>query len=129
MKYVIDTSLLIDINRGNVKVLSVLKNKALHAGEPFITSLNFIEYYFGELGKGREVEVLKFLDSFKHLTLTRNSAKLYAELSRKYLKQGKTISAFDLLIAAIAIDNNMTLLTGDSDFEKINELKTEVIMR
>ena len=86
MKYIIDTDVLIDINRGKSKTLLEI-SKRVAAAEGFHTTLfNFIEYYFGELGYGKEKQALAFLKEFKHLTLAESSDKLYAELSRKYEK-------------------------------------------
>jgi predicted nucleic acid-binding protein len=44
-----------------------------------------------------------------------------------YMLNWVKVEAFDLLIASIAIERGATLLTTDMDFEKIEELKKEII--
>jgi len=59
--------------------------------------------------------------------VTKTSVKMYAELDCKYSKKGAKIGLFDLLIAAIAIEHNLTIITTDTDFDKISEIRKIVI--
>ena len=64
---------------------------------------------------------------FSHLTLTKKSAKLFDELDSKYEKLGAKLKPFDLLTAAIAIENGLTLLTMDTDFERLIEVSKIIL--
>lgn len=60
------------------------------------------------------------------LPLTEESAKLSAEIYAKLRQSGKTLDDIDLLIAGIAIENEMTLVTNnDNHFLRVPGLKTE----
>ena len=127
MKYLIDTDVIIDINKGIQPIMGQLSELSERGGEMFVSTFTFIEYYYGELGHGKERQALKFIDQFGLITLVQSSAKLYAELAHKYQKKGKMVSTFDLLTSAIAIDSGCMLLTRDKGFEKISELNKIVL--
>ena len=70
---------------------------------------------------------IDFLAKFQLATLTRSSAKIWAELQKKHLASGKPISAIDLFIASIAIEQGRCLVTKDKDFSKIDNLHRVII--
>jgi len=58
--------------------------------------------------------------------MTENSAKISAELYSTLRKSGNIVDDIDLLIAGIAIDNNMILITNnESHFNRIPGLKID----
>lgn len=60
------------------------------------------------------------------LPLTEESAKLSAEIYAKLRQSGKTLDDIDLLIAGIAIENEMMLVTNnDNHFSRVPGLKIE----
>ena len=103
---------------------SFIKENIKDFDELYITLLSYAEFYQGYAGKQPQVkkECENFLNTFKHLTISEASAKLYAELSYKYAKQGITIEPFDLLITAIAIEHGTKVITTDTDFERMAEV-------
>lgn len=130
MNYVLDTNALIEIRKGNESFAEAVKRiVGSDAKQPFITLMTFSEYYFGCLNADEEgrKDCLNFLNAFGHLSLTKGSAMLYAELTKKYRKLGLSLDAVDMFIAAITADNGMTLLTLDKGFERLTELKKVVI--
>ncbi len=130
MNYVFDTNALIEIRKGNKSFEEAVKRiVGGNANQPFITLITFSEYYFGCLNAGEEgkKDCLNFLNAFRSLSLTKGSAMLYAELTKKYRKLGLSLDAVDMFIAAITADNGMTLLTLDKGFERLEELKKVVI--
>jgi len=50
----------------------------------------------------------------------------YADIHRQ-LCRGQLIGDVDTLVAATALQRNLTLVTTDSDFERVPELKTMVV--
>jgi tRNA(fMet)-specific endonuclease VapC len=55
-----------------------------------------------------------------------NSAKKYVEIKTKLKKSGKIVGDFDMMIASIAITNDLTLVTNNTkDFSNIDGLNTE----
>ena len=58
--------------------------------------------------------------------MTERSAKISAELYSSLRQEGQPLDDIDLLIAGIAIENDMTLVTNnEKHFERIGGLNTE----
>ncbi len=128
MNYVLDTSILISIRKGRASAIEQVK-RLVSEENAHITLLSFSEYYYGALPanpEGRQ-DCLDFLSTFSHLSLTKNSAIIYAALTYKYKKKGLTMDPMDMLTASITIDNDMTLITSDEDFNRVEELKKIMI--
>jgi predicted nucleic acid-binding protein len=51
--------------------------------------------------------------------------RLYGELFKKVRKKGRTLSHVDLVLAALASQFKVTILTADKDFQATPEIKTE----
>jgi len=49
----------------------------------------------------------------------------FANLFQELRSAGQMLAQFDLLIAAIARQNNLTLLSADGDFEPVKGLRVE----
>jgi tRNA(fMet)-specific endonuclease VapC len=49
----------------------------------------------------------------------------FAELFQELRSAGRMLSQFDLLIAAVARQHNLTLLTADHDFQGLSRIKVE----
>ncbi len=124
MAFVLDSNIYIEIERKNKKIideLSKLKEPELVC----ITAPSYSEIYYGLLA-GKKIELKKGLDnlnSFYLLNTTANSAKLFSEIRYELEKSGRMIPLFDILIASIAIDSGMILLTTDEHFKQIPGLK------
>jgi tRNA(fMet)-specific endonuclease VapC len=54
-----------------------------------------------------------------------STAVVFAEIFQELRVVGKMLSQFDLLIAAVARQQKLTLLTADQDFQPVSGLKTE----
>lgn len=70
-----------------------------------------------------ENEVESLLDELENLEADQKSAKKVAELREKYPE----INTFDLMIAGICLANNTDMITKDKDFEKVEELNSQII--
>lgn len=128
MAFVLDTNMYIGIERNDLKVIDQLSR--LNVSERVsITALSYSELYDGLL-KGKQKEFkskLEKLDNINLLNTTKNSSRLFAEIKHKLEKEGKMIPLFDVLIASIVIDHNMTLITADEHFKRIPGLKTIIL--
>jgi predicted nucleic acid-binding protein len=70
------------------------------------------------------VNVRHFLATYHALTLTEPVMLRFAELRAGLRRRGQLISDFDLLIAATALDHDLTLLTFNRrDFQRVPDLK------
>ena len=130
MILVLDTSVIIDMERNNSDTINKIKNLIkLHPSEAKIT---FITYY--EFLKGIEKRKIKnkekatdFINKFEFLNINRKTAEILSELKIKYGSLGIQFSLADLLIAAQVIENQMLLVTEDKNFNKIKELKKVIL--
>lgn len=125
MTLILDTDVLIELYKGNKNIITDITDlMQRHPDNPFITFANFSEFYIGFLKKNREKRehALQFLGMFSILHTTRGSAQLFAEIQHMLEKRGEAIPVLDSLIAAIAMEKNMTLVTRDNHFKKIEHL-------
>jgi len=129
MSLILDTSILIRLQKGDsvVKKELELLSKRFPA-TPSITFINTFEYLIGiRLWTKRKTDAIKFLENFNIVNTTEKTPETMSSLKLKYDKEGKVFSLSDLIIASLSIENGMVLVTSDSDFKNIKELKLEFI--
>ena len=124
LSFVIDTNILIEIEKNNKAILSKLEKLDLAKDDLYITSPTYSEFYFGIMGGNKEnlKEENERLDRYKLLNTTKNSSRLLAEIKRYVSKLGIMIPTFDLFIASIVIDSGMPLVTLDKHFKRVSNL-------
>lgn len=125
----VDTSVLIELEAGNGKVIGELMElRKAHPENPAIPFICFSEFYYGLLKGRKNVQAgLEFLNKFTPLHSTNRSMKLISEIKLDLEKRGKAIQLFDMVIASVAIDYNVTLATCDTGFENVRGLKVALI--
>lgn len=69
-----------------------------------------------------EQRIRLFLEQVEVLSWDRDAAKSYAQLKQRMQQQGFNLSPQDLLIAAHAYSTNLTLITNDQAFFKLQPL-------
>jgi hypothetical protein len=69
----------------------------------------------------------KLLDSLEYYEVTRNLAELAGEYKREYAGKGITLSLSDVMIAAVAISNGLTLVTDNLRHYPMPELNIKQI--
>jgi len=122
-KFIIDANVVIDYLRGKNNLLFQLMDNE-------VVSISVI--VIGELIFGAEnsVQIKKHLSQVEELLSKVNivgidyeTAKIYGKIRADLRKKGTPIPENDIWIAAIAIQNNFTLITNDRHFANINLLK------
>ena len=95
----------------------------------YITSPSYTEFCFGLIGLSKERfnAQMDRLDNYKFLNTSKNSSKLLAEIKHYLSKKGIMIPVFDLIIASIALDCKMPLITLDEHFKRIPDLNVILI--
>ncbi len=123
----LDTSALIDLFKNDSKIKSFLENTK---DQISTTMVNTFEFYIGldpENNKHQQEETcyLETLKTLYHFDITIQSCKYASRIFWRLKKQGKIISRFDCLIAAIFIANGVTkiLTRNKKHFENIKELE------
>ena len=130
MTLLLDTTILINLERKKKNIIErisrLLESDPVPASITFINYFEFIHGLHKKNPKNRE-EAIIFIEKFHCLQTTKNTAKILSNLKYKYEKLGKVFSLTDLIIASQAIENNMTLVTNDKQFETIAELKKVIL--
>lgn len=128
MKYMLDTNTCIFIIKQDAKVLHYLKNADFK--EICISSITVAELECG-VAKSDYIEkntkALKdFISNFHILSFDENAAFEYGSIRAYLEKNGNTICAMDMLIAAHAKSENLILVTNNTkEFNRVYGLQIE----
>lgn len=131
MSLAFDTSILIAIEKKNKKIIKELQNlSSIYPAPAQLPFMSHFEFLFGlKKRKPKRYEALiKFLNNFNVLQTSNKTSNILSTLKLKYDTRGTTLSLTDLLIASQVIENQLTLVTSDNDFQKIEELKGHLII-
>jgi len=127
--YLLDTNICIyAIKQKHEKVL-VLLNKKSDEGL-YVSSLSVAELEFG-VQNSQQVErnriaLIKFLSYFNFLNFDSSAAIEYGRIKTELRKKGQLIGQIDLLLAAQAVNREMTLVTNNvKEFRRVKGLKVE----
>jgi tRNA(fMet)-specific endonuclease VapC len=129
MKYLLDTDTCIYLLKGLIKNAEE-QFEALKPGDVAIATITLAELLFGA-EKSRHVEQNKqtienFIRPLVLLSFDANAAKQYGYIRYKLEQSGRIIGSMDMLIAAIALANDVKLVTNNlKEFNRVNGLKTE----
>ena len=130
MTLTFDTSILVDIEKGNEEVIRKIEELSkiykTRAQIPFIPYYEFLRGL--KIGKPKRYkELLEFINSFNVIKITKKTADILSDLKIKYDRLGIPLGLADLLIASQALENQLILVTKDKDFEKITEIKKIIL--
>lgn len=110
--YLLDTNIIIDVlnnKRGrHVLLLDLAKSGNLLACCP----INITEVYAGLRAK-EEIATERFFDSLEYYPITPESARLAGWLKNDHARKGISLNLGDVIIAAVAIHNHLTLITDN----------------
>ena len=133
MGIILDTSILIAYERGNLDIDRLVKDSA---DEPFgLSAITVSELLHGvhradseSRRLKREAFVQKVIDTFPVYPFDISAARIYADVWASLLKKGVPIGAHDLLIAATAISLGFSVATHNvRDFKKIKGLTLKIV--
>jgi predicted nucleic acid-binding protein len=117
--YLLDTNILIYFTEGNLKLIAFLSK--LKQETFFASVISHFEFLDGHKTSKQLNEMEKAIEGFIFLDLRREITKAAAELD---LKTKKKLKLKDLLIAATAKVENLTIVTADKDFKKVEGVET-----
>ncbi len=126
----LDTSVLIDYLKDTKNAATNTLDEIIDNNLPY----GICDYVYQELLQGTKTEkefkkLKEYLETlpFYYLNYGKNSFEKAALLNFKCRRAGVTIrSTIDLLIAEIAIENNLYLLHNDADFDNMAKRVTEL---
>ncbi|KXG75827.1 tRNA(fMet)-specific endonuclease VapC [Fervidicola ferrireducens] len=129
MKYMLDTNICIYIIKK--KPTEVIERfKKLDIGDICISSITLAELWYGveksQYKEKNRAALAAFIAPFEILPFSDKAATSYGEIRAFLEKRGESIGAYDLLIAAHALSENLTLVTNNvREFAKIPGLSVE----
>jgi tRNA(fMet)-specific endonuclease VapC len=128
-RVLIDTDISSYFFKGNPKVITHFESYLDFFDSIEISLITYYEITSGLLAKKamRQLKVFEqFVDEIRIIPLTEKFSKISAELFALLRKDGKTLDDIDLLIAGVAIENDLVLVTNnEKHFGRIPNLKIE----
>jgi tRNA(fMet)-specific endonuclease VapC len=129
MTHLLDTNPCIRYLNGRSETL---RNRIDSAGEGALAVCSVVkaELHFGALKSKSPERAMAgqraFVGRFPSLTFDDNAAEAYAVIRAELEKRGSPIGANDLLIAAIAVANNLALVSQNvREFSRVSSLRIE----
>ena len=129
IKILLDTNICIYLMKNKQKSINE-KFAKYEKGEIAISSISAAELFLGveksafKIANQSKLET--FLSFFEILNFDGMSAIWYAKIRAELEKQGKIIGNMDMLIASIALSNDLTLITNNiKEFKRVNNLKLD----
>lgn len=125
----IDTDILSYYFKGDLEVVKNFEKYLNHYGIIEISLITYYEIESGLLAKNAFKQLAIFEDFVSDnliLPLTEKSVKISAKLFSALRQSGNSLDDIDLLIAGVAIENEMIIVTNnESHFGRIPGLKIE----
>jgi len=124
-KYLLDTNIIISIFAKDPQI----HNRLANAEEVFIPCIAIGELYFGAY-KSLKIEenlsrIAEFAINNTVLACDTDTAKRYGDIKNRLKEQGQPLPENDIWIAAIAQQHTLTLITKDTHFDLVENLKVE----
>lgn len=129
MKYMLDTNICIYIIKE--KPLSVIKRlKEVGLSQVRISSITMSELEYGACKsqhfERNKLALLKFASVIEIIKYDENAAAEYGKIRAELERAGNIIGGLDMLIAAHALSERLTLVTNnEKEFKRVGSLKFE----
>ena len=120
MYLIFDTSILIELERGNREIIAKINEiRKIYPTPAKISFISYFEFLYGlkEKSEKNKEKALAFIEKFSILQTTKITTNNLVALKAKY-----EFPLADLLIAAQTMEESAILLTKDKDFEDIEEI-------
>ena len=125
----LDTDILSFYFKGNAKVVSNFQSYLENHEQINISIITYFEILGGLKFKNAITQINEFdifVDNNNLIHLTEQSIVISTDIYAELRKKGTTIGTSDLLIAGIAIENDLVLVTNnEKHFSLIKNLKTK----
>ena len=122
MILILDTSVLIDVLNNRRGRPDFLRSLTVQAHTLACCSIVTTEIFSG-VPESRWQEVEQALSRLLFLPVTREAARLAGTYRYRYARQGVALSVMDTTIAAVAVTNELALLTDNAGDFPMPELK------
>lgn len=123
--YLIDTDTCIALLKKNPHVIQHLRETGVHNCK--ISDITIAELFFGAYKSGKQKhfdEVAKIMNLFEQYSV--RFLRKYGEIRWQLESKGQKIGDMDMFIAATALEEDLIVVTGNTDhFSRIEGLKLE----
>jgi len=124
-RFLLDTNIIIALFGNDTSV----KNRLADADEVFISSTVLGELYFGA-HKSKHIKknlsrIEDFASSNAVLPCDTDTARFYGLIKKRLLEKGQPIPENDIWVAAVACQHGLIVVSRDSHFNEIENLKFE----
>ena len=129
MSYLLDTCTLSDYLKGDVNTMQRLKQEKPY--KIFVSSITRFEIEYGlklkpSLTKKIAPQLEAIYQKIKTIDFSIAEANIAAKIRSELKQAGNPIGYYDLLIAATAMSNNLTVVTSNvKEFSRIKDLSVE----
>ncbi len=129
MNYLLDTSICVEHLRNRSQIDQHLE-KLPEETEVYLCSIVHAELWHGfeksQKLNDAEAVLQQFLEKFDSLAFDDSCARIYGKIIRELERNGNIIGGNDLLISAIALANNLRVVTNNlSHFSRVPGLQCE----
>lgn len=126
MKYLLDTNIVIALQKRNPVLLARLKQHQI--ADFALSDIVLFELYFGAYHSQKQQENVAKIEQlpFASLPFTEQDALCAGKVRSQLQKQGCVIGAYDMQIAGQAMAQNLVLITHNvKEFRRVDGLKWE----
>jgi tRNA(fMet)-specific endonuclease VapC len=120
-KYILDSNIIIDYLRGSRKIVDLIDYLVDTNAILGCCPINITEVYAGMKEKER-LSTEELFENLRIFSIDIDIAKMAGNIIRNYRSQGITLDLPDATIAAVAIHNNLVLITHNKKHYPIDEL-------
>jgi tRNA(fMet)-specific endonuclease VapC len=128
-KYLLDTNVVIALFNGDEKITKWMAK----TGEVLIPNIVIGELYYGSLKSKLKKDNIRKIEEFivaaPVISTDLDSARVYGKVKYELSKKGKPIPENDIWIAALAIQNDLTLVSYDRHFKNIGDLSLKLFRK
>lgn len=127
-RYLLDSDCVIDALKGIVATLMLLRDLTRQGDDLCSCDVAVAEVYSG-LRPDERSEAAAFLDALEFLPTSRVAAEQAGTWRWSFARQGISLSTTDCLIAAVALDHQAAVLTGNVRDFPMPEIVTVAVPR
>lgn len=121
----LDTNIVIALFANDEKV----KENLIKTDEVFIPSIVIGELFYGAYKSARAKENIQKIEELANQSVVlgcdSETSRIYGEIKYELSVKGHPIPENDIWIAAIAIQNELTLVSRDAHFDEVSKLRIE----
>ena len=120
-KYLLDSNIIIDYLRGSRNIVDFINHLIDTNAILGCCPINITEVYAGMKEKERR-STEELFEILRIFLIDTDVAKMAGDMIRNYKRQGITLELADAIIAAVAINNNLVLITYNKRHYPMEEL-------